>query len=453
MEAREETIKRSSDKMGTMPINKLLISMAWPMMVSMLVQALYNIVDSIFVAHIANGTEALTALTLAFPIQNLMIAFGSGTGVGVNALLSRALGEGKYEKANKVARNGIFLILVNYIIFLIFGILGVKTFIMSQSSNSIVIGYGRDYLSIVTIFSFGLFAQMLLERLLQSTGNTIYSMVSQLVGAAVNIILDPVFIFALNLNAKGAAIATVIGQVVAMFTGIYLNVHKNKDLNLNMIKFKPELNIIKGIYSVGIPSILMQAVTSITTYCVNRILETFSCAVAVYGVFFKLNSFIFMPIFGMNNGAVPIIAYNYGAKNKKRIKDTIVLALKIACGIMVVGLLIFQFATKQLFMMFNADNEMLKVGIPALRIISTSFIFAGACIIMITALQSLGNGFSSMIIALCRQIGVIVPVTYILSRIFGLPIAWLSFPLAEVVSLILSIFLLKRVWKKKVSSL
>lgn len=454
----EEQSTKDNNKMGTMPVNKLLLNMAWPMMVSMLVQAMYNIVDSMFVARVEYGKEALTAVSLVFPVQTLMIAFGAGTGVGINALLSRSLGEKRYEEANKTAVNGIFLMLLTYIGFLIFGLTGAKAFVLGQTADENVAGYGVQYLQIVSIFSLGLFMQMVFERLQQATGNTFNTMISQGIGAIANIILDPIFIFGWfgvpKMEVAGAAIATVSGQFLAMFVAIYLNAKKNKEITVSFKGFRPQAKTIKAIYAVGIPSIIMQAVMSVTTYCMNRILGSFDSAVAAYGVYFKLNSFIFMPVFGMNNGMVPIIAFNYGARHKDRIRDTIKLAMTISISIMCVGLLIFQIFPRQLLVaFFNADEQLLAVGVPALRIISASFVVAGACIILISTLQALGEGVKSMIISLARQVGVLIPASYILCRLFGLPAGWAAFPLAECTSLIVSIIFFRYVWKTKIKGL
>lgn len=460
-----EEQRTKDNKMGTMPVNKLLLNMAWPMMVSMLVQAMYNIVDSMFVARVEHGKEALTAVSLVFPIQTLMIAFGAGTGVGINALLSRSLGEKRYDEANKTAVNGVFLMFLTFLGFLIFGLAGARAFVEGQAKNlngavdsAVVARYGIEYLQIVTIFSLGLFMQMVFERLQQATGNTFNTMISQGIGAITNIILDPIFIFGWfgvpKMEVAGAAIATVIGQFLAMFVAIYLNATKNKEISVKLKGFRPQAKTIKGIYVVGIPSIIMQAVMSFTTYCMNNILGGFDSAVAAYGVYFKLNSFIFMPVFGMNNGMVPIIAFNYGARHKGRIRDTIKLAMTISISIMFVGMLIFQIFPKQLLVaFFNADKELLAVGVPALRVISASFMVAGACIILISTLQALGEGVKSMIISLARQVGVLIPAAYILCKVWGLPAGWLAFPLAECTALIVSIILFRHVWKTKIRGL
>ena len=350
--------------MGTMPVNRLLISMSLPMIISMLVQALYNIIDSVFVAQISEA--ALAAVSMAFPVQSLMIAVSTGTCVGVNALLSRSLGEGKPEEARLTA-NGIFLAILGALSFLLFGLFGAHTYFSSQTSDPLIIEYGTQYLEICTVFSFGIFGEIILERILQSTGRTIYNMYSQGAGAIINIVLDPIMIFGLfgcpAMGISGAAAATVIGQIVAMFLALYFNLKKNHDVSIDMRGFRPNARIIRIIYSVGLPSIIMQSITSVMTYGMNLILISFSAtAVTVLGIYFKLQSFIFMPIFGLNNGMIPIIAYNYGSRSKKRIMDTAKLSIAIAIGIMLLGLVIFQVFTPQLLMLFNASDSLLEIG-------------------------------------------------------------------------------------------
>lgn len=444
------------NKMGVMPIPKLLFSMSLPMMFSMIVQSIYNIVDSMFVAHI--NEYALTALSLVFPYQMLMIGISVGTGVGVNALLSRSLGEKNQKNSDLAAKNGIFLAVVFSIVFAIISILFGKQFILAQTSDAQIIAYSLDYLYIISLFSFGSFMQMIFERLLQSTGKTVLSMITQIVGAVTNIILDPIMIFGLlgfpALGVKGAAIATIIGQLLAALLALYFNIKKNDEINISLKDFKPDLKIIKRIYAVGIPSILMQTIGSFLTYFINKLLISFTpTAVSVYGIYFALQSFIFMPVFGLNNGMVPIIAYNYGARNKKRILDTIKLSIITAVIVMLIGLGIFQIFPAQLLALFNASEEMLSIGVPALRIISLSFIFAGFSIICGSVFQALDNGFLSLINSITRQLVFILPSAYILGHFFGLNAVWFSIPLAEISSLILSIFFLRYVLKKKVYNL
>lgn len=438
---KEEKVDISENKMGVMPVNKLLISMSLPMMVSMLVQALYNIVDSIFVARISEN--ALTAVSLAFPMQTLMIALGGGTGVGVNALLSRALGEKDYKRVNQAASNGVFLALISYIIFLIVGIFVVKPFYYSQTKDTEIVAFGIQYLTIVCICSMGMYTQFIFERLLQSTGKTMLSMITQMTGAVINIILDPILIFGLlgfpKMGVAGAAIATVIGQIAAGILAIILNQKYNHEVRLNFRGFRPSAGIIKKIYIVGIPSIIMQSIGSIMVYGMNRILIAFSStATAVFGAYYKLQSFIFMPIFGLNNGLVPIIAYNYGAGKKDRLTKSIKLAIIYAVGIMAVGVLIFQMIPDKLFLLFDASEHMLSMGVPALRIISLSFILAGFCIVGSSAFQAIGKAFYSMITSICRQLLVLLPVAFLLSKLGNVNYVWWAFPIAELMSLTLT---------------
>lgn len=447
-------MKLNENKMGVMPVPKLLISMSLPMMLSMLVQALYNIVDSMFVAKLSE--DALTAVSLAFPIQTLIIAVSTGTGVGINALLSRNLGEKNYESANNAARNGIFLAVIHSILFAVIGGIGSHFFFQIQTDNQAIVHYGTQYLSIITICSGSIFLQITLERLLQSTGKTIYTMFSQTAGAVVNIILDPIMIFGLfgfpRLEVTGAAIATITGELVAVCLAIFFNHTKNKELNLSIRNFRPHGRTIKIIYQVGIPSIVMQAIGSVMTFGMNKILLMFSStAAAVFGVYFKLQSFIFMPIFGLNNGMIPIIAYNYGARNKKRIMQTARLSILIAVCIMLCGLLIFQICPGFLLKnLFDASEHMLEIGVPALRIISLSFLFAGFCIIAGSVFQALGNGVYSLIVSAARQLLAILPIAYIFAVTFGLHMVWWSFPIAEIVSVIMSAVLLYRIYQLKV---
>lgn len=441
------------NKMGAMPVKRLLISMSLPMILSMLVQAMYNIVDSVFVSMI--NQAALTAVSMAFPVQNLLIAVSAGTCIGVNALLSRSLGEKNQKAANLAATNGIFLAFLSSIAFALFGLFGARLFFESQTSNPQIIGYGVQYLQIVCIFSFGIFGEMMYERILQSTGRTIYCMVTQGTGAIINIILDPILIFGLfglpEMGIQGAAAATVFGQIVAMILAMYFNHAKNKDVSLAFRGFKPNKRTIAIIYEVGIPSIIMQSISSVMTFGMNKILISFSeTAVAVFGVYFKLQSFIFMPIFGLNNGMIPIVAYNYGSRSKKRIMETVRLSIGISVGIMLIGLIIFQIFTPGLLLMFQADSDMLSIGIPALRIISLSFLFAGYCIILASVFQALGNGIYSLIISVARQLICILPLACFFARTFGLNMVWYSIPIAEITSVALSSILFRKIYMEKI---
>lgn len=459
----EQMTERKENKMGTMPVKKLLITMSLPMMASMLVQALYNIVDSIFVSRISE--DALTAVSLAFPIQTLMIAVAGGTGVGVNALLSRSLGEKKFEEADRAANMGFLLMLISYVAFAVFGIFGSRMFFESQVDASLpnakeIVSYGTSYLQICLIFSFGIMLEMMLERILQATGKTFFTMITQGVGvgAVVNIILDPILIFGLcgapRLGIAGAATATVIGQIIAMSLAVFFNITKNTDVSLSFRKMKPHGATIGSIYRVGIPSIIMQAIGSIMTYGMNKILAPFSTtAVAVFGVYFKLNSFIFMPVFGLNNGIIPIIAYNYGARKKERILQTIRFGIAISVSIMFVGMCIFLAIPDKLLLLFDASPEMLKIGKTALRIICTHFMLAGCSIILMSTFQAFGEGIASLMVSALRQLIVILPAAFILAHVFGLNAIWWAFPIAEICSLTFSAILFKRLYHKKIKLL
>lgn len=449
-------MQQKENKMGTMPIPKLLITMSLPMMLSMLVQALYNVVDSLFVSRI--DEYALSAVSLAFPVQNLMIAVASGTGVGINALLSRSLGEKKYKDASLYANNGIFLAFLSYIVFALVGIFLSRPFFATQTHNQAIIDYGVQYMSIVTICSIGVFMQVTFERLLQSTGKTIFNMVTQGIGAITNIILDPILIFGLfgfpKMGIAGAAAATVIGQIFAAILAVIFNVKKNPEIQIQLKGFRPDKKIISLIYKIGVPSIIMMAIGSVMTFGFNKILLMFtSTATAVFGVYFKLNSFAFMPIFGLNNGMIPIIAYNYGAKNKDRIIQTIKISVLIAVCIMIAGLAIFQVFPDRMLMLFNASDTMLEIGVPALRIISLSFLFAGYCIIIGSVFQALGDSIYSLWVSVARQLVVLLPAAYVLAVTLGLNAVWWSFDIAEIVSLVMSTILLRRIYIKKIKNL
>lgn len=453
----EQQLPMEENKMGVMPVTRLLVTMSLPMMLSMLVQALYNIVDSMFVAQLSE--DALTAVSLAFPVQSLMIAVASGTGVGINALLSRNLGERNFEGANNAARNGVFLAIVSCIVFALLGLVGSRLFFSLQTDNPVILEYGVQYMSIITLFSVGIFLQITFERLLQSTGRTFYNMITQGTGAIINIILDPIMIFGLfgfpRLEVAGAAIATVVGQIVAVIMSFCFNHFKNKEISLSPRGFRPHGRTILFIYKVGIPSIIMQSIGSVMTFGMNKILLMFSStAAAVFGVYFKLQSFIFMPVFGLNNGMIPIIAYNYGARNKHRIIETARKSVLIAVCIMILGFAIFQiFPAFFLSTLFRASENMLAIGVPALKIISISFLFAGYCIIVGSIFQALGNGVYSLIISATRQLIVILPVAYIFATVFGLSMVWWAIPIAEIVSVILSTLLLKRIYRKVIKPL
>ena len=447
---------QQENKMGVMPINRLLITMSLPMVISMLVQALYNVVDSMFVAMI--GEDALTAVSLAFPIQSLMIAVSTGTGVGINALLSRSLGEKNFKEANRAANNGVFLGILSYLAFALFGIFFSRIFFETQTNDAQIIQYGTEYLMICTIFSLGIFMQITFERLMQSTGRTIYNMITQGTGAVINIVLDPILIFGLlgfpKMGVAGAAAATVIGQTVSMLMSFYFNEKKNVEIKLRVREFRPNAKTIRNIYAVGFPSIIMQSISSVMTFGVNKILLMFSStAVSVFGVYFKLQSFIFMPIFGLNNGMVPIVAYNYGARNKKRIMDTVKLSTILAVGIMLVGVFIFEVFPEQLLKLFNASEQMMQIGVPALRIISLSFVFAGVSITVVSVFQALGNGIYSLIISIVRQLVIILPVAYLFAKMIGLDAVWFAFPISEIASILMALLMFRHMYRQKLADL
>ena len=448
----EETVKEN--KMGVMPVKKLIITMSLPMMMSMLVQALYNIVDSVFVSRI--NEEALTAVTLAFPLQSLIFSVGAGTGVGINALLSKALGEKDHERANKSANMGIFLTFVNYVVFMLLGVFAASPFINSQTDNALIAEYGVTYLRLVCVLGVGGMFQMTFERLLQSTGKTFYSMISQMTGAIINMIFDPILIFGYfgfpALGVAGAAYATVFGQVTAALLGLFMNKKFNTDIQLSFKSIlKPDLSIIKRIYQVGIPSVLMMSIGSIMTYSMNRILIGFSTtATAVFGVYFKLQSFFFMPIFGLNNGLVPVLAYNYGAKRRKRIDEALRTAAAASFSIMTIGMIIFLLFPRQLLELFNASDRMIALGTPALRTICLSFPVAGIAIIMSSVFQAFSESIYSLLISLGRQLVVLIPAAWLLSRLGNVNYVWFAFPIAEAMSFILSVVFFSRVYRRRV---
>ena len=458
------TQPRTENKMGVMPVNRLLVSMAAPMMISMLVQALYNVVDTMFVSRL--GKDALTALSLAFSIQNLMIAVAVGTGVGINALLSRSLGEKEFERANKTAENGLFLAGINYIIFLFIGIFFSRSYFSLFGASEAVVEYGAEYLSICCILSFGVFGQITFERILQSGGTTMLTMVTQMIGAVLNIILDPIMIYGLlgfpRMGVAGAALATVIGQIIAFIAGIILNHKFNHEVRLNMRSFRPDGAIIKNIYSVGVPSIIMGSIGSVMTVGINQIVRicgsVADTAQAVFGVYFKLQSFVFMPVFGLNNGMVPIIAYNFGAKKRDRLTKTIKLSVLYACILMLIGFLLFQFMPETLLRIFDTGNDdmagIVEVGVPALRRISYSFVFAGFCIVILSVFQALGHGFLSLGVSAMRQLGVLLPAAFSLAvTTHSVEMVWLAFPIAEIASVTLSSLCLVHVYKKEIKNL
>jgi putative MATE family efflux protein len=430
--------------------------MSIPMMISMMVQALYNIVDSIFVAQI--NEDALTAVSLAFPVQLLMFSFGIGTGVGINALLSRSLGERNFDAVKKAAVNGLFLVWITSIFFTVFGFLFAKRFFSSQTNSPAIIEYGRQYLSTVCVFSFAVYNQITFERLLTATGKTFYAMISQTAGAVTNIILDPIMIFGLfgvpQMGVGGAAIATVIGQTVAASIALFFNLKVNHEVKLSFKGFRPDGKIIKEIYAVGAPSILMQSVGSVMTYGLNHILLSFTAtAAAVFGVYFRLQNFVFMPVFGLNNAMVPIIAFNYGARNKERIVKTIKLSVMYAVSIMVIGFLAFEAFPDKLLLLFNATEEMLAIGIKAMRIIAVHYLFAGFCIVFMSVFQAMGNGMVSLIVSVTRQLVVLLPAAWLLSLSGSVNAVWWAFPIAEGASLLISSLFIRRIYNRKIKTL
>jgi len=448
-------VELQENKMGTMPVMKLIINMSLPIMISMLLTAFYNIVDSYFVAKISQ--DAFTAVSLAFPIQNLMISFAVGTSIGVNSFLAKRLGQKNQEDVNRSAMNGILLAVLNYILFLLFGLFFIKTYVSSQTPVETIIKYGIEYLSIIIFWSFGIMCQCMFDRLLQATGKTFFSMISQLSGAIFNIIFDPILIFGLGpfkaMGIKGAAYATVFGQVLGLIVSVYLNLRYNKEIQFKIKNLIPKWEIIKNIYKVGIPSILMNSITSFITYFMNLILGQFSMtAINVYGAFIKMNSFVFMPVFGLNSGIIPIIAYNYGAQHKERIKKTIKGGLLAAFAIMTVGVLAFELIPGILFRLFSADEEMLKIGIPAFRTIAPSFLGAAFAITLSSVFQAFGRALYSMTVSFSRQLVVFLPSAYLLSKTGNVNNVWFCFLIAEIMSVGVSFIFYQRI-KSKIQKL
>ena len=447
----------AENKMGVMPEGKLLLNMAIPMIIAMLVQALYNVVDSVFVAKLSE--DALNAVSLAFPVQNLMISVAVGTGVGINAQLSKSLGEKKQKKANATAMNGLLLAAISCAAFVLLGLLGSRLFFRVQTDIATIVDYGTSYLTICCGLSVGIFVQVISDRILQATGRTFYTMITQAVGAIINIILDPILIFGLlgmpRMEVAGAALATVIGQMVAALLSLYFNLWHNHDVQFYLKGFRPSRSIIGGIYSVGVPSIAMASIGSVMVFGMNKILIAFTpTATAVFGIYFKLQSFIFMPVFGLNNGMVPIVAYNYGARKPARILKTVKLSVCCAVGMMLLGLLVFQLFPEALLRMFQADAEsggnLVAIGVPALRLISLSFLFAGYGIVCSSVFQALGHGVLSLAVSLLRQLIVLLPTAFLLSRLGRLELVWLAFPFAEIFSVVLSTLFLRRVYKREI---
>ena len=443
----------NENKLGVMPITKLIWNMSLPIIASMLVQALYNIVDSWFVSRVSE--QALTAVSLAFPAQNLMIGLATGTAVGVNALMGRALGAGLRERADRVANNGVFLAVVGFVISALLGLTCSDVFFRSQTQVESIIQMGNDYLRIVTIGSLGMFCQIMYERLLQGTGRSLLSMYTQGLGAIINIILDPIFIFGLKMGVAGAAVATIIGQFCGFALAVWFNHRKNTDITLSLRGFRPDFRLIGEIYAIGLPSVIMIAIGSVMTFLMNKILITYHAAhetaATAFGVYFKLNSFIFMPIFGLNNGVIPIVAYNYGAQNRRRMTATIKRSTLYACCIMVFGTVLFWAIPDTLLRLFDASDVMLAAGVPALRIIALSFCMAGMCIALGSSFQALGKSMYSMVTSIVRQLVFLVPIAYVLARygaaVGNSDLVWWCYPIAEVSSLLLTLAFFRHIYK------
>ena len=448
--------QHKENKMGVMPVNRLLVSMAVPMMLSMLVQALYNIVDSMFVAQL--NQDALNALSLAFPAQNLMIAVSVGTGVGVNAALSKSLGEKDRETVHKIAVNGMFLTALHFVAFCILGITCSRAFFELQTDNTAIIEYGTSYLQICMGISAGLFGAIMFERLLQSTGKAVLTMVTQMTGAVINMILDPILIFGLfgfpRLEVVGAAVATITGQLIGACLGLYLNLRHNPEIDFNFRRFRPDRGAISRIYRVGVPTMVMNSIGSIMVFGMNQILLGFTeAATAVFGIYFKIQSFIFMPVFGLNNGMVPIISYNYGARNRERIIKTIKLSVVYAVGIMLIGFTIFQTIPDKLLLLFDAGEEMLSLGIPAFKTISFSFLLAGYGIVCCSVFQAFGRGVLGLCISVSRQLGALLPIAFMFSLSGNVNMIWWAFPMAELVAMTLCTIMLRRLYLKEIKYL
>lgn len=454
------------NKMGVRPVGRLLFTMALPMALSMLVQALYNVVDSVFVSRISSvDNYALTAVSLAFPVQNIMIGVASGIAVGVNALLSRALGEKNMDQVNRSALNGVFLAAIGTLLFVLFGIFGADVYMRSLTPDAQTIAYGVTYIRIICIVSFGIFGEILLERLLQSTGRTGYTLITQGTGAVVNIILDPILIFGYfglpRMEVAGAAVATVIGQIVAFVLAVILNHKKNVEVRLHFRGFRPDWKMIGRILGIGVPSMIMVAIGSVMNYTFNLVLGTFNkvstglgeVGKTVFGAYFKLQSFVFMPVFGINNTVLAISAYNYGARKPKRIMQVLGWGVLGAMTLMLIGIALFQLFPETLLGFFNPSPEMLEVGVPAMRILCLPFVFAAPCIIFSGVFQALGKSLYSMLVSMARQLLVLLPAAYLLSLAGDINLVWLSFPIAEVVSMAVSAILMIQLYRRRIKPL
>lgn len=455
-QAAVESVENNQNIMGYLPCNQLILKLSVPMMLSMLVQALYNIVDSVFVARVSE--DALTAVSLAFPLQSLLIAVAVGTGVGVNARLSRKLGEKSMREVNTTAGNALFISIIYSVVFLVLGLTICGPFYRIMTDDPEIIQYGIDYSSVVLTFAAAPIFQMACERLLQATGKTFYSMITQTTGAIINVIMDPIMIFGLfgmpAMGTKGAAIATVLGQAVAALMAVFFNLKFNKEISFGAQYIRPHKETIKAIYIVGIPSIIMQSISSVMNFGMNKILLQFSStAAAAFGIYFKLQSFVFMPVFGLNNGIVPIIAYNYGARKPDRIRETFKIAVMYAVAIMLVGILIFELLPELLLKVFNASDNLYAIGTVALRLIAIHFVFAGYDIVCSSFMQALGHGVKSLIVSIVRQLLFLLPAAYIFAHIFGLNAVWLSFPVAEIASLILCTIFTGKIFRTEIEPL
>ena len=447
------------NKMATMPVGKLLFNMATPMILSMLVQALYNVVDSYYISKFSEN--AVTALGLAFPVQNVQIGFAVGIGVGVNSMLSKSLGEGNQERANKVAGNGIFLALIATALIMLFGIFGTLTYYSIQTDNAEILKNGIDYTTICCVCTLGIFFEVLFERMLQATGRTLHTMITQGVGAVINIILDPLFISGSQalgipaMGAAGAAIATVIGQWVAAILALFFNLRCNPDVDLALKYLKPDKQIIKPVLTVGVPSIIMNSISSVMNFSINQILMGFgdvvgTTATGVFSIYYKLQSFFFMPLFGLNNATISVVAFNYGARRPDRITKTLRFAVGAALVFMIAGLLVFELLPGALLGIFELSNSFVAMGTRALQIIALHFPIAAVCIALGASFQALGNGIYSTITSLCRQMIALLPAAYLLSLSGNVDMVWWAFPIAELVSLMATLFFFLRIYRQKI---
>lgn len=451
-------LERKENKMGTLPIWKLIVTMSLPMVASMIIQALYNVVDSLFVASISPEQLEFNAVNLSFAAQNFIIAVAAGTGVGINALLSKSLGEKNHERAQKIANNGVFLALCSYIVFLILGLAFAEPYMRIMTDNQQVIEFGKQYLTICYVGSFGVFGQIAMERLMISTGKTYLSMITQATGAIINIIFDPIFIFGLGMGVRGAALATVLGQLIGFIVGIILHVKFNREVKLSIKGFRPDRKLIGSIYAIGVPSIIMASIGSVMNVIFNNILYSFPAPIGVYsqnafGAYFKLQSFVLMPIFGLNNGLVPLIAYNYGAQRRKRMTTAMLIGGGAAVVYMFIGLAAFEIFPEQLVRLFIENDQAVRIAIQTMRIAALSFVFAGICIVMGSVFQALGKSIFSMFTSIARQLVVLIPVAYFLAKLGDVNLVWWAFPIAEVMSLVMSVIFFVILYKQIISKI